>query len=123
MIEIKTATAKDKEEIAQIRQKASAAAFSNYITEKTLNEQTDVANYQAVFTNALADKNLQFFVGMHDGRLKGMLSWRVMDAFGEIVSLHTLPECWGTGLGASLIKTVFLKMQEIGLKGAYLWTF
>lgn len=123
MIEIRTATVEDGEAVAQIRYEASKAAFSNYVTESTLNQQTDVVNYQKAFTRALADKSLQFLVGMHDGKRKGMLSWRVMDAFGEIVSVHTMSECWGAGLGASLMQAAFVKMQEIGLKGVYLWTF
>lgn len=119
-IKIRETAPEDALVMAQIRYEASLTGFSDYIRAETLAACTDIRKYRQAVTENLRCGKMRYLVCERKGVPEGMVSWQLD---GEIVSLHTLPRSWGTGIAAALLAEVIKRMRKNGLDTVYLWTF
>ena len=122
-IRIREATIGDASVMAQIRYEASLAGFSKYIRAETLKECTDTRKYRQAVAENLRCGKMHYLICEWADVPAGMLSWQSDEEKGEIVSLHTLPHSWGTGIAVALLADVLKCMRVNGLDTVYLWTF
>ena len=107
-------------ELGRIMAQSFRSAFSGFITAQTL-ESCAVAENCAGLLASLPGQ-MQTLAGWVDGKLMGLL------VFSEhcggctgLEAVHTLPESWGTGLGAAMLE--FALEACDGCRGAGLWAF
>ena len=54
------------------------------------------------------------------GEDHGFICWAEGETGAEIIAVHSLPESWGTGLGAAMLAEA---LRQIGEKPVFLWAF
>lgn len=90
------------------------SAFGGFISRETLDRCAVAENCAGLL--ASLPKEMTTVAGRVDGKLMGLLVYSENDGV-EIEAIHSLPESWGTGLGAAML--------EFALRGraAGLWAF
>ena len=107
-------------ELGRIMAESFRSAFSGFITVQTL-ESCAVAENCAGLLASLPGQ-MQTLAGWVDGKLMGLLVFAEHpDGRTEIEAIHSLPESWGTGLGAAMLE--FALEACDGCRGAGLWAF
>ena len=125
MIEVREAVLADAKELGSIMSRSFYAAFSAFISQETLDACAKEESCIALMTQLLAEGNMHFLLGLLDGRPVGELVWSDADTpnAGEIQAIHSLPESWGSGLGAAMLEKALADMRKHGKKSAALWAF
>lgn len=107
-------------ELGRIMAESFRSAFSGFITAQTL-ESCAVAENCAGLLASLPGQ-MQTLAGWADGKLMGLLVFAEHpDGRTEIEAIHSLPESWGTGLGAAMLE--FALEETNARMGAGLWAF
>ena len=107
-------------ELGRIMAQSFRSAFSGFITAQTL-ESCAVAENCAGLLASLPGQ-MQTLAGWADGKLAGLLVFSEhCGGCTELEAVHTLPESWGTGLGAAMLE--FALEACDGCRGAGLWAF
>ena len=107
-------------ELGRIMAQSFRSAFSGFITAQTL-ESCAVAENCAGLLASLP-RQMQTLAGWVDGKLMGLLVFSEhCGGCTELEAVHTLPESWGTGLGAAMLE--FALEACDGCRGAGLWAF
>ena len=116
MMDIRKAEFEDMEKLGHIMSVSFHAAFSGFVTQKTLEacarEDSCIVLLEGVFKAG----KVQFLIGEQSG----MLAWQDWKDQAEIVAIHSLPESWGTGLGHALLEEAWKQMGE---RSVFLWAF
>ena len=92
------------------------SAFGGFISRETLDRCAVAENCAGLL--ASLPKEMTTVAGWVDGKLMGLLVCsKQPDGRAEIEAIHSLPESWGTGLGAAML--------DFALRGrsAGLWAF
>jgi ribosomal protein S18 acetylase RimI-like enzyme len=103
-------------ELGRIMAQSFRSAFGGFISQETLDRCAVAENCAGLL--ASLPKEMTTVAGCVDGKLMGLLVCSEHpDGRAEIEAIHSLPESWGTGLGAAML--------EFALKGraAGLWAF
>ena len=107
-------------ELGRIMAQSFRSSFSGFITAQTL-ESCAVAENCAGLLASLP-RQMQTLAGWVDGTLMGVLVFSEhCGGCTELEAVHTLPESWGTGLGAAMLE--FALEETNARMGAGLWAF
>lgn len=107
-------------ELGRIMAESFRSAFGEFISEETLNRCAVAENCAALLANLPWE--MTTVTGWLDGKLMGLLVFsQHKDGRTEIEAIHSLPESWGTGLGAAMLE--FALDETNAEKVAGLWAF
>ena len=113
---VRNAVPEDCGALGEIMAVSFRSAFGGFISQETLDRCAVAENCAGLL--ASLPKEMTTVAGWVDGKLMGLLVCSEHpDGRAEIEAIHSLPESWGTGLGAAML--------EFALKGraAGLWAF
>lgn len=119
MHKIENAHFEDMKALADIMVGSFRSAFAGFVSRETLDACTVRENCRALLENVYRQEGMHFLKG--DGC--GMLVWQETAAGAEIVAIHSLPESWGTGLGAAMLREALSQIRESGKREVFLWAF
>ena len=104
-------------ELGRIMAESFRSAFREFISQETLDRCAVAENCAGLLANLPGE--MTAVAGWLDGKLRGLLVLsRHPEGRTEIEALHSLPESWGTGLGAAM-----LAFALEGANAAGLWAF
>lgn len=113
---VRNAVPEDCCALGEIMAVSFRSAFGGFISQETLDRCAVAENCAGLL--ASLPKEMTTLTGWVDGKLMGLLVYsKGPDGSAEIEAIHSLPESWGTGLGAAML--------DFALKGraAGLWAF
>jgi ribosomal protein S18 acetylase RimI-like enzyme len=113
---VRNAVPEDCGALGEIMAVSFRSAFGGFISRKTLDRCAVAENCAGLL--ASLPKEMTTVAGCVDGKLMGLLVCSEHpDGRAEIEAIHSLPESWGTGLGAAML--------DFALRGrsAGLWAF
>ena len=109
-------------ELGRIMAESFRSAFADFISRETLDRCAVAENCAALVRGIQADGRMVVQTGWLDGKLMGLMIYSEhRGGWMEIEALHTLPESWGTGLGAAMLE--FALEETNARAGAGLWAF
>lgn len=107
-------------ELGRIMAVSFRSAFGGFISRETLDRCAVAENCAGLL--ASLPKEMTTLTGWVDGKLMGLLVCSEQpDGRAEIEAIHSLPESWGTGLGAAMLD--FALEETNAEKVAGLWAF
>ena len=107
-------------ELGRIMAVSFRSAFGGFISQETLDRCAVAENCAGLL--ASLPKEMTTLTGWVDGKLMGLLVCSEQpDGRAEIEAIHSLPESWGTGLGAAMLD--FALEETNAEKVAGLWAF
>lgn len=107
-------------ELGRIMAESFRSAFSDFISKETLDRCAVAENCAALLANL--PREMTTVTGWLDGKLMGLMIYSEhRGGWMEIEALHTLPESWGTGLGAAMLE--FALEETNAWVGVGLWAF
>ena len=107
-------------ELGRIMARSFRTAFADFISRETLDCCAVAENCAALLSSL--PKEMTTVTGWMDGRLMGLLVFsQHQNGWTEIEAIHTLPESWGSGLGAVMLE--FALEETNAEAGAGLWAF
>ena len=111
---VRYAVPEDCGALGEIMALSFRSAFGGFISRETLDRCAVAENCAGLL--ASLPKEMTTLTGWVDGKLMGLLVYSENDGV-EIEAIHSLPESWGTGLGAAML--------DFALRGrsAGLWAF
>ena len=113
---VRNAVPEDCCALGEIMAVSFRSAFGGFISQETLDRCAVAENCAGLL--ASLPKEMTTVAGCVDGKMMGLLVYSEgPDGRAEIEAIHSLPESWGTGLGAAML--------DFALKGrsAGLWAF
>lgn len=125
MIQVRTAGRADAPALGRIMALSFQSAFSGFISRQTLDACAQEENCVKLMENIYDAGQMRFLLGILDGNAWGELIWSDGDApdSAEIQAIHSLPESWGTGLGAAMLARALADMEQAGKRTVSLWAF
>lgn len=126
MVEVKHATRDDMKALAVIQTSSWKGAFKDILNKDTLERYTDLEKCQMMLEKVYDSKRGFFYIGYYKGKPCAELFWcegKEMIESAEIVALHSIPECWGHGVGKEIIDKAIDEIKAKGYKNIYLWVF
>ena len=107
-------------ELGRIMAESFRSAFADFISKETLDRCAVAENCAALL--AYLPREMTIVTGWLDGKLMGLLVFsQHPEGRTEIEAIHSLPETWGTGLGAAMLE--FALEETNAEKVAGLWAF
>ena len=113
---VRNAEFEDMKLLGHVMSVSFKTAFADFVSEKTMEENAREDSCIALLEGVYREGNVRFLVGGDSG----MLVWQATEVGAEILAIHTLPESWGTGLGAALLTEA---LKQIGEQPVFLWAF
>lgn len=113
---IRNATFEDMGQAGRVMSTSFRAAFADFVSQQTMDACAQKDNCIALLEGIFREGKVHFLVGENSG----MLAWQQAEDGAEIIAIHTLPESWGTGLGAALLTEA---LNQIGNQPVFLWAF
>lgn len=108
------------QELGRIMAESFRSAFAEFISKETLDRCAVAENCAALLANL--PREMTTVTGWLDGKLMGLLVFsQHPEGRTEIEAIHSLPETWGTGLGAAMLE--FALEETNAEKVAGLWAF
>lgn len=108
------------QELGRIMAVSFCSAFAEFISKETLDRCAVAENCAALLANL--PREMTTVTGWLDGKLMGLLVFsQHPEGRTEIEAIHSLPETWGTGLGAAMLE--FALEETNAEKVAGLWAF
>lgn len=126
MIQIRRAEYNDLKSIAAIQTLSWKSAFSDILSDSTLNKYTDLEKCVKILENAYNAGNGYLYIGNINEKPCAELFWcrgMELERSAEIVALHSIPESWGCGVGKAMMDKAMDDIFNNGLKTVYLWVF
>ena len=106
--------------LGRIMAESFRSAFAEFISKETLDRCAVAENCAALLANL--PREMTTVTGWLDGKLMGLLVYsQHPEGRTEIEAIHSLPESWGTGLGAAMLE--FALEETNAEKVAGLWAF
>lgn len=117
---VRSAAPEERSALGRIMARSFRSAFGAFISRETL-EANAVPESCAALLASLPEQ-MKTLAGLVDGELMGLLVYRELEnGRTEIEAIHSLPESWGTGLGAAMLSCA---LEKTGAReGAGLWAF
>ena len=107
-------------ELGRIMAVSFRSAFGGFISRETLDRCAVAENCAGLL--ASLPREMTTLTGWVDGKLMGLLVFsQHPEGRTEIEAIHSLPETWGTGLGAAMLE--FALEETNAEKVAGLWAF
>ena len=107
-------------ELGRIMAESFRAAFRDLVSREMMDRCAVAENCAGLIGSILTEMGV--LTGWVDGKLMGLLVFAEHpDGRTEIEAIHSLPESWGTGLGAAMLE--FALEETNARMGAGLWAF
>lgn len=107
-------------ELGRIMAESFRVAFRDLVSRETMDRCAVAENCAGLIGSILTEMGV--LTGWVDGKLMGLLVFAEhLDGSAEIEAIHSLPESWGTGLGAAMLE--FALAATNARKAAGLWAF
>ena len=113
---IRNAKLEDMKQLGRIMSVSFRTAFGDLVSRETLDACAGEESCAALLEGIYREGKMQFLIGENSG----MLCWQKGELEAEIVAIHSLPESWGTGLGAAMLEEA---LARIGDCPVFLWAF
>ena len=113
---VKNAELEDMKQLGHIMSVSFRSAFSGFVSGETMDACAKEANCVALLEGIFREGKVRFLMGENSG----MLAWQMTEDGAELLALHSLPESWGTGLGAAMLREA---LAQIGERPVFLWAF
>ena len=113
---VRNAELEDMKQLGHIMSVSFRMAFAEFVTPQTMVACAREENCIALLEGIFREGKVHFLIGENSG----MLAWQNTEDAAEIIAIHTLPESWGTGLGAAMLTEA---MNQIGNRPVFLWAF
>lgn len=113
---IRNAKLEDMKQLGHIMSVSFRTAFAGFVSRQTLETCAREESCIALLEGIFREGKVQFLIGEDSG----MLAWQHVEEKAEIVAIHSLPESWGTGLGAAMLSEA---LRQIGERPVFLWAF
>lgn len=113
---VRNADFEDMKQLGHIMSVSFHAAFSDYISQKTLDVCAREDDCVALLERIFLGGQMHFLIGENSG----FLAWQETAEGAQIVAIHSLPESWGTGLGHAMLTEA---LNQIGDRPVFLWAF
>lgn len=113
---IRNAEFEDMVQAGHIMSVSFRTAFHDFVTRQTMERCAQEDQCIALLEGIFREGKVHFLMGENSG----MLAWQQTETGGEIIAIHTLPESWGTGLGAAMLTEA---LSQIGHQPVFLWAF
>lgn len=107
-------------ELGRIMAESFRVAFRDLVSRETMDRCAVAENCAGLIGSILTEMGV--LTGWVDGKLMGLLVFAEhLDGSAEIEAIHSLPESWGTGLGAAMLEFALERIQSSRVVG--LWAF
>ena len=113
---VRNAELEDMKQAGHIMSVSFRTAFAEFVSQQTMEACAREENCIALLEGIYREGKVHFLMGED----AGMLAWQQTGAGAEIMAIHTLPQYWGTGLGAAMLTGA---MGQIGNQPIFLWAF
>ena len=113
---VRNAKFEDMAQAGHIMAVSFRTAFADFVSQQTMDACAQEDNCAAMLERIYREGKMHFLIGENSG----MLVWQKVQDSVEIIAIHTLPESWGTGLGAAMLTTA---LNQIGNQPVFLWAF
>ena len=113
---IRNAKLEDMKQLGRIMSVSFRTAFGDFVSRETLDACAGEESCAALLEGIYREGKMQFLIGENSG----MRCWLKGELEAEIVAIHSLPESWGTGLGAAMLEEA---LARIGDCPVFLWAF
>lgn len=113
---VRNAELDDMKQLGHIMSVSFRTAFAEFVTPQTMDACAREENCIALLEGIFREGKVHFLIGENSG----MLAWQNTEDAAEIIAIHTLPESWGTGLGAAMLTEA---LNQIGNRPVFLWAF
>ena len=113
---VRNAEFEDMKRLGHIMSVSFRTAFADFVSQQTMDACAHEDNCIALLEGIFMEGKVHFLMGGNSG----MLAWKITESGTEIIAIHSLPESWGTGLGAAMLDEA---LRQIGNRPVYLWAF
>ena len=113
---VRNAEFEDMKRLGHIMSVSFRTAFSDFVTQQTMDACAQEDACIALLEGIFREGKVHFLIG----ESSGMLAWQNAENAAEIIAIHTLPESWGTGLGAAMLTEALKQMCD---RKVFLWAF
>lgn len=125
---IRKATIEDAYALAKILSESWASAYKHIIPPAELARQCDPDNNFNRFRTMLQAPRGEFYIALDGDIACGEFMFcesrdEDLPGFAEIVSIYTIEQYWGRGLGCAMMKTALNKIMEFNFSDVFLWVF
>lgn len=122
---VKKADRKDIGDLASIMSQSWKAAFCELIDEESLNQFADENRFEEILSRVHSSGMGNLYIAYMNNKPVGEIFWYMAEEkHAEILSVHSIKEVWGTGLGAEMFRHIERDIVNIeGIEEIYLWTF
>lgn len=122
---VKKAETKEIEDLASIMSQSWKAAFNELIDEESLNQFADKNRFEEILQRVHSAGMGNLYIAYMNSKPVGEIFWHMDDnKYAEILSVHSLKEVWGTGLGTEMFRQIERDIASLEVvEEIYLWTF
>lgn len=113
---VRNAEFEDMKRLGHIMSVSFRAAFADFVSQQTMDTCAHEDNCIALLEGIFMEGKVHFLMG----GTSGMLAWQITESGAEIIAIHSLPESWGTGMGAAMLDEA---LRQIGSRPVFLWAF
>lgn len=113
---VRNAEYEDMKRLGHIMSVSFQSAFLGFVTQQTLETCAREDGCIALLEGVFQEGKVHFLIGENSG----MLAWQHTANESEIIAIHSLPESWGSGLGAAMLTEALI---QIGNRPVFLWAF
>lgn len=124
-IAVRSAFSDDAAALGTIMSRSFRSAFSEFVSQSTLDACAGEGACVGLMGALLAEGKMRFLLGLLNARPVGELVWSAGEGpeWAEIQAIHSLPESWGSGLGAAMLEKAMADMAGEGYRTVGLWAF
>ena len=106
----------DMKRLGHIMSVSFRTAFADFVSQQTMDACAREENCISLLEGIFREGKVHFLMGGNSG----MLAWHQTEHGAEIIAIHSLPESWGTGMGAAMLDEA---LRQIGSRPVFLWAF
>lgn len=127
-LSIRAAFPEDARDFAHVICESWKAAYADIITPEEIAVKADFERRAASFQTILTERKGQYYLAFDGDKPCGLCCTRSgrdadLPEYGEVVSLYTLKEFWGCGVGKLLMDTALAELKRLGYHKVFLWVF
>lgn len=113
---VRDARFEDMKLASDIMVRSFRSAFAPFVSWETMETCTNEENCQRMLEEIFLEGKMHVLMGDSSG----MLCWQETEEGAELVTIHSLPDSWGSGLGHAMLMHA---MEQIGSRRVFLWAF
>lgn len=117
---VRNAELEDMKQLGHIMAVSFRTAFADFVSRQTMDACAQEENCAAMLEGIYREGKMHFLIAGSSG----MMVWQdAEEDTAEIVSVHSLPESWGTGCGEVMLREALAQMRAAGKRSVFLWAF